>query len=203
VAAAAAAFVARPDERASFAWRLIMNPWLPLVLIGVLSMPAAADGPDATGAPVPTGRLLKGGLVPRVRGADILVTRLIEEGVRRSPTFRDMVTAVNATDVIVYVERVATLPPGISGQLLIVPMPKAQRYLRVQVLGRYSPFDTIAIIGHELRHVLEVAGAPDVRDESGLTQLYRRIGHRGRQTHSFETPAARNTGRQVRLELAG
>jgi hypothetical protein len=180
-----------------------MNPWLPIVLAGVLSLSPAADERAATGAPVPTGGLRKGPIPPRVRGADIIVTRLIEEGVRRSPTFRDLVTAVNATDVIVYVERVAALPPGISGQLMIVPVPCAQRYLRVQVLGRQSPFDTIAIIGHELRHALEVAGASDVRDERGLTQLYRRIGHRGRQTHSFDTPAARNTGRQVRLELAG
>jgi hypothetical protein len=127
----------------------------------------------------------------------------MEEGLRRSVTFADLVAAVNATDVIVYIQRVDKLPPTIAGQLMIVPVPNAQRYLRIHVLDRLAPYDTIALIGHELRHALEVAAAPDVRDHRGLTQLYKRIGTAGGQSHSFDTPAAQNSGRRVRQELAG
>ena len=178
-----------------------MITWLPIVLT-VLSLLPAPGEPAANDAPVPYGALLNESF-RRVRTTDMLVKRLMEEGLRRSVTFGDLVAAVNATDVIVYIERVEKLPPTVAGQLMILPMPKAQRYLRIQVLDRLSPFDTIALIGHELRHALEVAAAPDVRDQTGLTQLYRRIGTAGGKGHSFDTLAAQNTGRRVRRELAG
>jgi hypothetical protein len=118
-------------------------------------------------------------------------------------TFGDLVAAVNASDVIVYIQRVDRLAPTIAGQLVIVPVAHEQRYLRIQVLDHLSPDDTIALIGHELRHALEVAAAPEVRDQKGLTALYQRIGQPGGMTHSFDTRAAQNTGRRVKKELVG
>jgi len=139
----------------------------------------------------------------RVRAADTHIKRLLEEGVKRSVTFGDLVAAVNASDVIVYIQRVDRLGPTIAGQLMIVPVPNAQRYLRIQVLDHLSPDETISLIGHELRHALEVAAAPDVRDQRGLIELYERIGERGGMVHTFDTRAAQNTGRRVRRELVG
>ncbi len=178
-----------------------MITWLPIVL-AVLSLSPAPAEPAANDANVPYGALL---IEPhrRVRTTDKLLLRLMEEGLRRSVTFGDLVAAVNATDVIVYIQRVDKLPPTIAGQLMIVPVPNQQRYLRIQVLARLSPFDTIALIGHELRHALEVAAAPDVRDQTGLTELYKRIGTAGGQVHSYDTRAAQTSGRRVRVELAG
>ena len=118
-------------------------------------------------------------------------------------TFGDLVAAVNASDVIVYIQRVERLAPTIAGQLMIVPVPNAQRYLRIRLLDHLSPDETIALIGHELRHALEVAAAPEVRDQKGLTALYERIGEPGGRTHSFDTRAAQNSGRRVKRELVG
>jgi hypothetical protein len=179
-----------------------MIAWLPLFLSGVLSFLPATDPRGTAVSSVPYGSLLNEPL-RRVRSVDPHVTALLREGLKRSATFGDVVAAVNASDVIVYILRVNRLAPTIAGQLTIVPVPHEQRYLRIQVLDRLSPNETIALIGHELRHALEVAAAPDVRDQRGLEALYERIGEPGGQLHTFDTRAAQNTGRRVKMELAG
>jgi hypothetical protein len=179
-----------------------MMVWLPLLLSSVLSLSGTDPRPTTNEGPVPYGAL-HSDPSRRVRTVDTRVARLIEEGVRRSVTFADLIAAVNASDVIVYIQRVDRLAPSVAGQLMIVPVPTAQRYLRIQLLDHLSPDETIALIGHELRHVLEVAAAPDVRDQKGLTELYRRIGQPGGMSHSFDTRAAQNTGRRVKRELVG
>jgi hypothetical protein len=137
----------------------------------------------------------------KLRTADRLIHGLVVQGTRRSATFAGLVAAVNASDVIVYIESVKKLPPNIAGQLMIVPVAQGPRYLRIQVLDRLASDATIALIGHELQHALEVAAAPDVKDQAGLASLYKRIGEPGGLAHSFDTRAAQNTGRRVRLEL--
>ncbi|MEO7276213.1 MAG: hypothetical protein ABIX28_25105 [Vicinamibacterales bacterium] len=183
-----------------------MIDWLPVVLSGVLALgpttPAAAPTAAATDVSVRYGAMLNDAF-RRVRAADSQVKRLLEEGLKRSVTFGDLVAAVNASDVIVYIQRVERLGPAVAGQLMIVPQPNAQRYLRIQILNHLSPEESIALIGHELRHALEVAASPDVRDQQGLIALYQRIGERGGMVHSFDTRAAQNTGRRVKKELIG
>jgi hypothetical protein len=183
-------------------WRLIMIAWLPVFLSGVLSLSPATTGRETSDAPTPYGALLHEPL-RRVRSVDPQVIALILEGLKRSNTFADLVAAVNASDVIVYIQRVNQLAPTIAGQLVIVPVPHEQRYLRIQIINHLSPNETIALIGHELRHALEVAAAPEVRDQRGLMELYQRIGEPGGRVHSYDTRAAQNTGRRVRNELAG
>ena len=45
--------------------------------------------------------------------------KLIDEGVRRSRTFAQLVNEVHTTDVIVYVEASFGLPPEVSGRILL------------------------------------------------------------------------------------
>jgi hypothetical protein len=179
-----------------------MIAWLPVFLSGVLAVSPATPRPEASDASVAYGALLRDPL-RRVRSVDSQINALMLEGLKRSVTFADLVAAVSASDVIVYIQRVDRLAPTIAGQLMIVPVPNAQRYLRIQIISHLSPDETIALIGHELRHALEVAAAPDVRDQNGLMALYQRIGEPGGGLHSFDTRAAQNTGRRVRMELAG
>jgi hypothetical protein len=178
-----------------------MIAWLPVLLSGVLCLAPgpARSVPDPS---VPYGALLNEPL-RRVRTVDAHLMLLIEEGLKRSVTFGDLLVALNASDVIVYIQRVSRLEPTIAGQLMIVPVPTAQRYLRIQVLERLSPDDTIALMGHELRHALEIAAAPEVRDQKGMIELYRRIGEPGGRVHTFDTRAAQNAGQRVKRELAG
>jgi hypothetical protein len=63
--------------------------------------------------------------------------------------------------------------------------------------------DAVMLLGHELRHALELADAPDVRDAAALVSLYRRIGDSYSDGHRYDTAAARETGRRVRSELVG
>jgi|SRR4051812_24904726 hypothetical protein len=136
-----------------------------------------------------------------VRSTNRGVERLLRVGVSRSTTFTNLMSHLNASDVIVYIEIVPTLPTTLAGRLLLMPMAGDQRYLRIQVVMNGSPNDLISTIAHELRHAIEVADQPAVRTESSLVQLYERIGRRGRDAHCYETEAARTTGRAVRREL--
>ena len=58
----------------------------------------------------------------------------------------------------------------------------------------------IGLLAHELQHAVELADAPEVRDDEGVRQLYRRIGSASDPDH-FETAAARRIERAVRMEV--
>ena len=111
--------------------------------------------------------------------------------------------ALNRSDVIVYIESGRGLPSTIAGRMLLAAGPDGQRYLRIQVTGHTRSNELIALVGHELRHALEVAESPEVRDERTLITLYERIGHPVGGNHRYDTAAAQDTGRQVRIELMG
>jgi hypothetical protein len=137
----------------------------------------------------------------RVRGSDPRIERLIAEGLRRSTTFGDLVVALNRSNVIVYIQKSMTLPSMVSGRTLLTTRAHGQRYLRVQVRLDLPAADVIALIGHELRHAIEIAENPDVVDQSSMVKLYERIGHRADRQDHFDTAAAREAQRQVRIEL--
>jgi len=139
---------------------------------------------------------------PHVRGATPQITALIKRAVSRSPTFAALVTALNQTDVIVYIERTRRLPSGVDGQLAFSGAAGPLRYLRAQIIIDLEEDAMLSVAGHELQHALEVAAHPEVRDTATLGTLYERIGigmaHRGR----YDTAAAQQAGRKVRNELS-
>ena len=138
-----------------------------------------------------------------VRPADKGMAEAIAKGMRRSGTFAHLVLALNKSDVIVYIESGRPMPTSIVGRLLLAAGPEGTRYLRIQVSGHPGSNDMVALVGHELRHALEVAESPDVRDEAGLIALYERIGHPSTGIHQSDTLAAQDTGRRVKAELKG
>jgi hypothetical protein len=138
-----------------------------------------------------------------VRAVDAQMLNTIRDGLLRSATFAELVTALNRSDVIVYIESRRSLPATLAGRMLLAAGPRSQRYLRIQVNGQPRSNELIALVAHELRHALEVANSPDVRNEQTLIALYERIGHNGSRHHQYDTLAAQDTGRQVRMELAG
>jgi hypothetical protein len=137
-----------------------------------------------------------------VRTTDRSIRHLIARGYRRSPTFAALVTRLQASDVIVYVQEVPRLPGGLEGRMMMLPRAHGFRYVRIQIVLRGTAEDAIAVLGHELRHALEVADAPEVGDEDALARLYQRIGMRG-GPHLYDTAAAQDTGRLVLKELFG
>jgi hypothetical protein len=175
-----------------------------LLLAG--SVAYADPTPASSAAPAVLARD-SGGLLTapdrRVRTTDSRIQSLLVRGARRSRTFAGLITALNRTDVIVYVEPVRDLPATLAGRLMLLPHAGGQRYLRIQVGSLAASNDLIAIIGHELQHALEIAEAHDVRDQRGLVRLYEVIGRPASGAHSYDTAAAQQAGRRVRTELAG
>ena len=139
----------------------------------------------------------------RVRSTDRRIGKMLELGARRSTTFAGLLAAIDKTDVIVYILPVNHMPPKLDGRLLLIPMANQQRYLRIQVRGDLPREEMIPLIAHELRHALEVAEEPAVRDQAAMIDLYERIGETSLGQHAYDTAAARSTGRQVRSEIAG
>jgi hypothetical protein len=119
----------------------------------------------------------------------------------RSRTFASLLTTLSHTDVIVYIESVMVLPKNTMGRLSLMPLAGDFRYLRVQIRSDLSRREAISLIGHELQHALEIAGAADVRDSTSLIRLYEQIGHISNGEHAYDTDAAQDTGRVVRREL--
>ncbi len=69
-----------------------------------------------------------------VRGVSPLAQQLLTEGVKRSHTFEAILSALEATDLIVHVEVNAKLPASVAGRLLFGSAPeRGPRYLRVQI----------------------------------------------------------------------
>jgi hypothetical protein len=72
--------------------------------------------------------------------------------------------------------------------------------MRVIVDTRKADWDLMGSIGHELRHTIEVIGAPNVRDNASKYFFYEQIGTRGTST-ARETHAAVDAGNTVRSEV--
>jgi len=125
---------------------------------------------------------------------------LLGAAVAASPTVASLVEALAPTDVIVVIE-VTRETFGAAGDLRIQAVAGNTRYLRIRVSGALDPWDQMAILGHELQHANEVAQAPDVRDQTSLARLMRRIG-RETLRGAFDTNAAAKTTAQVRREVA-
>jgi hypothetical protein len=163
----------------------------------------AAPTPSSVPSISPAHHLLLSAPDRRVRVTDARLHSLMVEGMSRSPTFASLVTALNRTDVIVYIESMMVLPKGTLGRLSMMPLKGDFRYLRIQIRAELSRREAIALIGHELRHAMEIAAETEVRDSSSLIRLYERIGNASTGEHAYDTEAAQDTGRIVRRELAG
>ena len=136
-----------------------------------------------------------------IRTTDPIIKSFLKRGLRQSSTFAAIVMRLQQSDVIVYVEGIDRLPNSLEGRLTILPVPRGFRYVRIQLRMRFSLDDSIALLGHELQHAVEIAEASDVRDEKGLAKLYQRIGMNSGE-HIYDTAAAQEMGRIVRRELS-
>jgi hypothetical protein len=137
----------------------------------------------------------------RVRGVTPKITEMIQNGIRRSRSFRDLINELERSDVIVYLEVTKNLPAGLDGRLMFMTAAGPVRYLHAQLTSRLDFDELIAVAGHELQHALEVANHPEVTDALSLAMLYERIGIRTPIVGRYDTTAARVMGQRVRAEL--
>ena len=139
---------------------------------------------------------------PHVRGASKRMSRLLEQAIKQSPTFAELVSALDTTDVIVHVQELERLPAGVDGRLTFVVVAGEVRYLRAQVRGGRSVVEIMSTVGHELQHALEVAMDETVRDTESFGNLYQRIGDQPAHRDRYDTEAARTAGRRVKREMS-
>jgi hypothetical protein len=135
---------------------------------------------------------------PHVRATSSVIQSMLFEAAA-SPTFTTLLRRIDSSDQIVYV--VFTDSPAIpTARTTLVTSAGPVRFLRIDINPRIPPGDRVPLLAHELQHVVEMADAPDVRDDEGVRKLYRRIGTASDADH-YETAAARRVERAVRIEL--
>jgi hypothetical protein len=139
-----------------------------------------------------------------VRAIDSDLRYLLSLGYEQSATFRSLIDALDASDVIVYVERDHKRRRGVAGSMRFVTHAGGHRYVRITLYELELTRTATALLGHELQHAAEVASAPWVVDQETCASLYREIGHysscRGSE-ECFDTAQAVDTGYQVLREL--
>ena len=143
-----------------------------------------------------------GGQPQPARSTNNRLARAIGQGYVRSATFRRMVEALRATDVIVYVESGDCDCRRANACLSLSAASGGVRYLRASVSLRRLDLELIEQIGHELQHALEIARQAEIISDATLAAYYRTHSQGcGRLAHCFETAAARAAGNAVRTEL--
>ena len=134
----------------------------------------------------------------RLRPADSTAAGLLRGAMARSATFRAIVETIEGSDLIVYIE---TRPNRLPGQLQLLAATPDCRHVRVSVRTPGLDTELIAWMGHELWHAVEVAGAPEVRDQATLLRLYQRIGVAGASGTTAETAKAQEVWMRVLREV--
>ena len=162
-----------------------------LVITGVAALTLAA-AVHASPTPVdPHARVRP--MVPRAE-------RLLADGMAQSPTFRALVRRIEQSDVIVYIDIRMDMRSGLGGSTRFLARSATDRFLRVQINGLHMLPVQVALLGHELQHVVEIAERGDVGSADALREFYRVSGVRT-GPDSFDSLAARQTGYTVRNEL--
>ena len=136
----------------------------------------------------------------RLRPMQKRVETLISTGMDRSATFRRLVRRIERSDVIVYVETRHDLRDGVGGSMRFIARSATDRFVRIQLNADCSNHTLVALLGHELQHVVEVADHAEVQSPEDLRAFYRRTGVRT-GPDSFDSEEARQTGYLVRAEI--
>ena len=136
----------------------------------------------------------------RVRTIDPTIATLIRQATERSQTFQRLVDLINASNGIVYIEK-GICGHGVRGCFVNVTMAGSNRMLWVMVDPRGVDCDVMGLIGHELRHALEVLDDPSVTGFSNMYFLYTREGRNNFRSSPFETDEAERAGFTVRAEV--
>src|SRR5215217_2024015 len=68
-----------------------------------------------------------------IRTMDASIRSLLKRGYRRSPTFAALVTRLQQSDVLIYVEEVPRLPSAMEGRMMMLPGAHSHRYVRIQI----------------------------------------------------------------------
>ena len=134
------------------------------------------------------------------RPVDPVATETLDFAFQRSELIRSLVDTLERANVIVHIQSSRELPPGIGGTTRFVTGRNGYRYLRITIDAKLTLKARSIILGHELRHACEIAES-GADDPASVRRLFEQAGHRIGEY--FETRAAIDTERSVRMELGG
>jgi hypothetical protein len=140
--------------------------------------------------------------VPRIRVQSRRLRTKLAHVIDRSPTLRGIVGEIEQSNVIAYVMCEHFASVTLEGRTAWEAAGPDARYVRVSIDCMLQDQRLVAVLGHELQHVAEIAAAPDVVDSRTFAKLFRSIGFScgGSSSERFETEKARDTGERVRQE---
>ena len=162
-----------------------------LLLLSLAATPALADDDDPADP-------------PHVRVTERRIRVLFEEGKRSSPTFQALISRLEESDVVVYIEMDRWATTSFAGRLSFLSVVGGTRYLLIRVVPLVSPIQQLAMMAHELQHAVEVADNPGVVDGDSLLREYMRIGYLNGVTSTglaVDTRAAIEAAARVTQEL--
>jgi hypothetical protein len=143
--------------------------------------------------------------IVRIRPLAPYLEDFLREGMASSATFRGLVERIRKSDLVVYLAP-GTLDSRLRGRLKFIGASRNARYLRIEVGWQGSEARSIAALGHELQHAVEVADAPSIRDEVSFGREFARIGYPSSALQfgedRYDTRAAVETGFRIWQELA-
>jgi hypothetical protein len=132
------------------------------------------------------------------RPVDPLAAEALDRAMAQSAIVRSLVATLESSNVIVHIESSRELPRGIGGTTRFVTARGGFRYVRVTISADLQGRTRAIILGHELRHAVEVAEST-AHDLAGVRRLFEHAGHR--LGDYYETRAAIETERSIRTEL--
>lgn len=139
-----------------------------------------------------------------LRADDPFVRKIVTRGLQKSETFQQLYRRLEeSSNLIVHLRRGTTGRAG-SGYNQFVARAGSYRFVRITLNVAEANDDAVGLLGHELRHAVEVAEAPAVENGHDYEQLYERIGYLSCQRAArrcYETDAAVAAGRDVMREL--
>jgi len=139
-----------------------------------------------------------------VRSSSAVVRALMEEAAQRSPTFERLVSAINRTDGIVYVEEGVCRRSVHACLVHSVTAVAGYRFLRILIDSRGASthdrrLDLMGTIGHELWHAMEVLRDKTLTTAAAVFFFYARAAPIA--DDAMETAGAVAEGMTIRGEV--
>jgi hypothetical protein len=139
-----------------------------------------------------------------IRASDDELIALLEDGIKRSPTFKSLVDRLAKSDVILYVRPDVTAKSN-SMRLTFLAAKAGYRYLVIRVGAGRSKDQQLATLGHEMQHAVIIADAPSVVDSASLRREFERVGKLTQapvgDDFFFESPVAEEVRRRILAEI--
>lgn len=140
---------------------------------------------------------------PHLRAATEAAAVFVANAGTRSQDVRDLIKTLEQSNVVAYVHLAPTQPGQVGSTMRFAGRSAVQRFV-VITIGSDLPADRqVALLGHELQHVAEIARVSWVSSQADMQSLMAVIGWRdASRAGGYETSAALFVERHVARALA-